>query len=132
MPPNWLRFSYDVQECLRNLLRITHGFSNRGIRGRSFEQFKNFWAEFLIDLRIARTGYRLCESVKIFTNWVRYRQESKYLSIRGNSWDSGPAWNRGIREKFNFEFPSSIYVIYTVYSRYLEFQGSGQNMSSYQ
>ena len=37
-----LRFSYDIQECLRNLVRITHDFSNRGIRGQSFEQFKTF------------------------------------------------------------------------------------------
>ena len=41
-PPNRLRFSYDIQECLRNLVRITHDFSNRGIRGQSFEQFKTF------------------------------------------------------------------------------------------
>ena len=41
-PPSRLRFSYDIQECLRNLVRITHDFSNRGIRGQSFEQFKTF------------------------------------------------------------------------------------------
>ena len=41
-PPNRLRFSYDVQECLRNFIRITHDFSNRGIHGQSFEQFKTF------------------------------------------------------------------------------------------
>ena len=41
-PPNWLRFSYDVQECLRNLVQITHDFSNQGICGQSFEQFKTF------------------------------------------------------------------------------------------
>ena len=32
--PNRLRFSYNVQECIRNLLRIKHDFSNRGIRGQ--------------------------------------------------------------------------------------------------
>ena len=37
-PPSRLRFSYNVKECLRNLVRITHNFSNRGIRGQSFEQ----------------------------------------------------------------------------------------------
>ena len=37
-----LRFSYDVQECLRNLVWITYDFSNRGIRGQSFEQFRTF------------------------------------------------------------------------------------------
>ena len=41
-PPNRLRFSYDIQECLRNLVQITHDFSNRGIRGQSFDQFKTF------------------------------------------------------------------------------------------
>ena len=41
-PPNQLRFSYDVQECLRNLVRITHNFLNWGICGQSFEQFKTF------------------------------------------------------------------------------------------
>ena len=40
--PDRLRFSYDIQECLRNLVRITHDYSNRGIRGQSFEQFKTF------------------------------------------------------------------------------------------
>ena len=87
---NQLRFSYDVQECLRNLVRITHDFSNQRIRGQS-------WAEFPIDLRIARTDYGLCESVKIFTNWVWFSHESKNLSIRDNSYDSGPVWNRGIK-----------------------------------
>ena len=32
--PNRLRFSYNVKECIRNLLRINHDFSNRGIRGQ--------------------------------------------------------------------------------------------------
>ena len=41
-PPNRLRFSYDNQECLRNLVRIKHDFSNWGIHGQSFEQFKTF------------------------------------------------------------------------------------------
>ena len=36
------RIDYDIQECLRKLVRITHDFSNRGIRGQSFEQFKTF------------------------------------------------------------------------------------------
>ena len=53
--------------------------------GNSWPKFwtvQNFWAQFPIDLRIARTHYGLCESVKIFTNWVRLSHESKYLSIR--------------------------------------------------
>ena len=44
---------------------------------------QNLLAEFPIYLRIARTHYGLCESLKIFTNWVRFSHESKYLSIRG-------------------------------------------------
>ena len=34
--PNLLQFSYiyNVQECIKNLLRIKHDFSNRGIRGQ--------------------------------------------------------------------------------------------------
>ena len=32
--PNLLQFSYNVHECIRNLLRIKHDFSNRGIRGQ--------------------------------------------------------------------------------------------------
>ena len=35
-PPNRLRFSYNVQECVRNLLQIKHDFSNLGICGQSF------------------------------------------------------------------------------------------------
>ena len=69
--------------------------------GNSWPKFwtvQNFWAEFPIDLRIARTHYGLCESVKTITNWVRFSHESKYLSIRVNSWDSGPVWNRGIKD----------------------------------
>ena len=59
-----------------------------------------FWSEFPIGLRIARTDYRLYESVEIFANWARFSHESKYLSIRGDSWDSGPVWNRGIKQFF--------------------------------
>ena len=36
-----------------------------------------FWSEFPIGLRIARTGYGLYDSVKIFANWVRFSHESK-------------------------------------------------------
>ena len=64
--------------------------------GNSWPKFwtvQNTWAEFPIDLRIARTHYGLCESVKTITHWVRFSHESKYLSIRVNSWDSGPVWN---------------------------------------
>ena len=59
-----------------------------------------FWSDFPIDLRIARTDYRLYDSVKIFANWVRFSHKSKYLSICGDSWDSGPVWNRGIKQYF--------------------------------
>ena len=55
-----------------------------------FWTVQNFWAEFPIDLRLARTDYGLYDLVKIFANWVRFSHESKYLSIRGESWDSGP------------------------------------------
>ena len=71
-------------------------FFESGNSWPKFWTFQNFWAEFPIDLRIARTHYGLCESVKTITNWVRFSHESKYLSIRVNSWDSGPVWNRGI------------------------------------
>ena len=72
--------------------------------GNSWPKFwtvQNFWAEFPIDLRIARTHYGLCESVEIFTNWARFSHESKYLSVHVNSWDSGPVWNSGIKESSN-------------------------------
>ena len=44
MPKNAseLRFSYDVQEFIRNLVQIKHDVSNRGIRGQSLEQLKTF------------------------------------------------------------------------------------------
>ena len=80
--PNRLRFSYNVQECIRNLLRIKHDFSNPGIRDQVLNS-SIFWSEFQIGLRIARTDYGLYDSVKIFANWVRFSHESKYLSIRG-------------------------------------------------
>ena len=57
-----------------------------------------FRSEFLIGLRIARTDYGLY--VKISANWVHFSHESKYLSIRGDSWDLGPVWNRGIKQYF--------------------------------
>ena len=88
MPPNQLWFSYKVQECIKNLLWIEHDFSNRGTRGQRFEQFKTFEP-----IRIARTDYGLYNSVKIFTNWVRFSHKSKYLSICGI-----PVWNRGIMQ----------------------------------
>ena len=53
-------------------------------------------------LGIARTDFRLCESVKIFTNWVRFSHESKYISIHGNSWDSGHVLNRDINASVTF------------------------------
>ena len=59
-----------------------------------------FWSEFLIGLRIAKTDYGLYDSVKIFANWLRFSHESKYLSICGDSWDSDPGWNRGIKQWF--------------------------------
>ena len=75
-------FSYVVQECLRNLVRITHEFSNRGIRGQSFEQFKTFEpnsrstyeelnADCVNQLRSSRTEYdsatntNICQFVSI-------------------------------------------------------------------
>ena len=93
-----LRFSYNVQECIRNLLRIQHDFSNRGIRGQVLNS-SYFWSQFPIGLRIARTDYGLYDSViiKIFANWVRL---SPRLQIFVNSWDSCPAWNRGIKQYF--------------------------------
>ena len=103
-----LRIDYDVQECIRNLLRIKHDFSNRGIRGKIFEQLKTFE-----ELRIARTDYGLYDSVKIFTNWERFSHESKYLSIHGNSWDSGAVWNRGMRQKSVRKWTSTFSFIYS-------------------
>ena len=38
-----LQIDYDsVTMSIRNLVRITYDFSNRGIRGQTFEQFKTF------------------------------------------------------------------------------------------
>ena len=59
-----------------------------------------FRSEFPIGLRIARTDYGLYDSVKISANWVRFSHKSKYLSIHGDSWDSGPVWNRCIKQYF--------------------------------
>ena len=59
-----------------------------------------FWSEFPIGLQIARTDYGLYDSVKIFANWIRFSHKSEYLSICGDSWDSGPVWNRGINSTF--------------------------------
>ena len=104
--PKRLRIDNDSVTMSKNQLRCPRmplEFGTNPARyfesGNSWPKFwtvQNFWAEFPMDLRIARTVYWLCESVRIFTNWVRFRHESKYLSIRGNSWDSGPVWNRGI------------------------------------
>ena len=41
----------------------------------------------MIQLRSSRTEYVSAH-------------ESKYLSIRGDSWDSGSVWNRGIKQYF--------------------------------
>ena len=89
MPPNRLRFSYNVQESVpmsKNALGIWY-------EPRTMFRIGEFVAKVLnsskvlsqipIDIRIARTVYGLCESVKIFTNWVQFSHEPKYLSIRG-------------------------------------------------
>ena len=57
----------------KNSIRIKHDFSNRGIRGQSFKQFKTIEPN---------SRYGLCDSVKFFTNWVHFSRESIYLSIR--------------------------------------------------
>ena len=80
--PNRLRFSYNVQECIRNLLRIKHDFSNRGIRGQVLNS-SFFLSQIPIGLQIARTDYGLYVSVKIFPNWVRL---SPRIQIFVNSW----------------------------------------------
>ena len=41
-------------------------------------------------------------------NWVPFSHESKYLSIRGYSWDSGPEWNRGIRFYLSDDIKSAL------------------------
>ena len=51
--------------------------------GEFVAKVQNCWAEFPMGLRIAKTDCGLCESFKIFTNWVRFSHESKYLAIRG-------------------------------------------------
>ena len=90
---------YNVQECfgicceLGTIFRIWEFVAK-------FWTVQLFWSEFPIGLRIARTDYGLNDSVKIFANWVRFSHESKYLSIRGDSWESGPVWNWGIKQYF--------------------------------
>ena len=86
MPPNRLRFSYDVQEYLRNLVRITHDFSNRGIRSQSFEQFKTFEPN-------SRWTYELQELATDCANQLRFSRTEydsatnpnicQFVSIRG-------------------------------------------------
>ena len=54
----------------------------------------------MIDLRIARTDYGLCDSVMIRCSLskdhrVRFSYQSKYSTILGDLCDSGPVWNRG-------------------------------------
>ena len=44
-------------------------------------------------------------------NWVGFRCESKYLSIRGDSGDSGPVWNRGITQSNYCLFTQSKYCL---------------------
>ena len=58
-----------------------------------------FWSQFTIGLRIARTDYGMYDSViiKIFANCVRL---SPRIQIFVDSWDSGPVWNRGIKQYF--------------------------------
>ena len=85
-PPNRLRFSYDIQECLRNLVRITHDFSNRGIRCQSFEQFKTFEPN-------SRKTYELQELTTDYANQFRPSRTEydsatnpnicQFVSIRG-------------------------------------------------
>ena len=50
---NRLRFSYNVQECIRNLLRIKHDFSNRGIRGQVLNK-----SNFLIPIPDRPTNFK--------------------------------------------------------------------------
>ena len=94
-PPNRLRFSYDVQECLRNLVRITHDFSNRGIRGQSFEQFKTLSR---IPDRPTNCKNSL-RTVLISQDLHELSTIQPRIQIFVNSWDSGPVWNRGISSK---------------------------------
>ena len=62
--------------------------------------FQIFWSEIPIGLQITRTDYGLYNSFKIFANWVPFSHESKYLSLHGDSWDSGPVWNKVIKQYF--------------------------------
>ena len=70
IPREWAKSSYECPKQCKNAPESTT-IQLRCPRMTSL---------FLIDLRIARTHYGLCESVKIFTNWVRFSHESKYLS----------------------------------------------------
>ena len=100
IPHEWAKSSYECPKQCKNVpesitiqlpyQRMPYEFGTNHARffksGNSWPKFwtvQNFWAEFPIDLRIARTHYGLCESVKTITNCIRFSHESKYLSIRG-------------------------------------------------
>ena len=51
-----------------NMLQISYGYFESGVRGQNFEQFKSLAHKFLIDPRTARSDYGLQVSVKNFAN----------------------------------------------------------------
>ena len=81
-----LRINYDSVTMSKNALGIWH-------KSRTIFRIGEFVAKVLNSSKLLRripdrpTNCKngLCESVKIFTNWVRFSHESKYLLIRGNS-----------------------------------------------
>ena len=64
----------------KNALRICYeldtGFLNREFVAEITWTVQNFGSEFPIGLRIVRSNYELQDSVKNFTNWLRFRYES--------------------------------------------------------
>ena len=92
MLPNQIRFSYDVQECTTNLLRIRYGVFQSGVRGRNFEPFKTLVPKsrltyelqelttiYKIQLRTSRIDYESATNPKIY----------QFVGFVGNSARSG-------------------------------------------
>ena len=86
------------------MVRITHDFSNQGIRVQSFEQFKTFEPN-------SRKTYELQELTTDCANQLR-SSGTEYDSATNPNicplWDSGPVWNRGITFVVNVDSDMSL------------------------
>ena len=61
MHPNQFRFSYDVYECITDVLRISYGCFESGVHGQNFESFKNFASNsrMIQELQEVTTDYQI-------------------------------------------------------------------------